>query len=230
MPSEKQVYESDAERYERLIRREDFHGNIPRALEHIIPVAGLDVLDLGAGTGRLTEMLAQRARRILAFDLSAHMLALTRDKLERIAPENGLAVVADHRFLPLPAASADVLVSGWSVSYLAVWNPQQWRPLLDSWLAEAKRVLRQGGMIILLESLGTGHTEPYHLPHLENVYHWLEMSDFASTWIRTDYRFDSLEEAIELTGFFFGDEMAQQVREQKLVILPECTGIWWKRV
>jgi ubiquinone/menaquinone biosynthesis C-methylase UbiE len=230
MPSEKQVYESDAERYERLIRREDFRGNIQRALENIFTAAGADVLDLGAGTGRLTEMLAPQARRIFAFDLSAHMLALTREKLKRLAPSRGLAAVADHCFLPLPAAIADVIVSGWSVSYLAVWNPERWRLLLDAWLAEAKRVLRMGGMIVLLESLGTGNEAPHHLPHLENVYYWLEQNDFASTWIRTDYRFESLEEAVELSDFFFGEEMAAQVLRQHLVILPECTGIWWKRV
>ncbi|MGC8856290.1 MAG: class I SAM-dependent methyltransferase, partial [Anaerolineae bacterium] len=153
MPSEKQVYESDAERYERLIRREDHRGNIQRALESIFTVAGADVLDLGAGTGRLTEMFASQARRIFAFDLSAHMLVLTRDKLRRLSPTPGLAAVADHCFLPLPAATADVIVSGWSISYLAVWNPDRWRHLLDAWLAEAKRVLRVGGIVVLLESL-----------------------------------------------------------------------------
>jgi hypothetical protein len=32
-----------------------------------------------------------------------------------------------------------------------------------------------------------------------------------------------------LAGFFFGAEMAERVRESGLVILPECTGVWWRR-
>jgi hypothetical protein len=39
-----------------------------------------------------------------------------------------------------------------------------------------------------------------------------------------------VEEAVELAGFFFGEEMADRVREERLVILPECTGVWWRRI
>ena len=50
---------------------------------------------------------------------------------------------------------------------------------------------------------------------------------FAYTWIRTDFKFESLAEAAALNRFFFGDEMAQRVIDNNWVILPECTGIWW---
>jgi hypothetical protein len=48
--------------------------------------------------------------------------------------------------------------------------------------------------------------------------------------VRTDYQFESLEEAVELSTFFFGEELGQKVREKSWVILPECTGIWWRKV
>jgi hypothetical protein len=54
--------------------------------------------------------------------------------------------------------------------------------------------------------------------------------NFSHTSIRTDYKFKSVEEAEELTRFFFGDELADRVEKQKLVVVPECTGIWWLRV
>ena len=41
---------------------------------------------------------------------------------------------------------------------------------------------------------------------------------FQNKWIRTDYQFESLEEAIELAGFFFGEELADQVRERRVVL------------
>ncbi len=93
-----------------------------------------------------------------------------------------------------------------------------------------KRVLRQNGMIILLESLGTGNEEPIRLEHVESTYQWLDANGFASKWIRTDYKFESLEEAQELSRFFFGDELGDKVEQNQWVILPECTGVWWRRI
>jgi hypothetical protein len=37
-------------------------------------------------------------------------------------------------------------------------------------------------------------------------------------------------EAEELTRFFFGDELANRIKNEGLLIVPECTGIWWKTV
>jgi ubiquinone/menaquinone biosynthesis C-methylase UbiE len=133
---------------------------------------------------------------------------------------------ADHRRLPVPDRSADLVVSGWSVSYLAVWNEGLKTSELDVWLGEMKRVLRTGGMIILFESLGTGNERPVQLEHLESTYRWLDQAGFQNRWIRTDYKFESIDEAEELTRFFFGDELGDQVRRNNRVILPECTGVW----
>ena len=138
--------------------------------------------------------------------------------------------VADHRKLPVPAHSADLVVSGWSVSYLAVWNQDHGEAELDQWLTEMKRVLRHEGTVILFESLGTGNETPIHLEHVKPVYQWLDAKGFANKWIRTDYQFRSLDEAAELAGFFFGPEMADHIHRKGSVMLAECTGVWWKMV
>ena len=78
---QRQIYQTDGDRYEALISREDHQGNIPRAIDEILRVDGLDVLDLGAGTGRLTLLLAPRAKSIRAFDASAEMLRVCRERL-----------------------------------------------------------------------------------------------------------------------------------------------------
>ena len=78
---QRKIYQSEGERYEALVSREDFQGNIPRAINEIINVDGLEVLDLGAGTGRLTLILAPRAKSIHAFDASAEMLRVGRERL-----------------------------------------------------------------------------------------------------------------------------------------------------
>jgi len=227
---QRKIYQSDAERYEALISREDHLGNIPRALDEIINVEGLDIVDLGAGTGRLTMMLAPRAASISSFDISDHMLDVTRSRLAALGLNNWQVEVADHRSIPLADDSVDLVVSGWSVSYLAVWNPDSWRAELEKWLDEMKRILRPSSHIVLFESLGTGNESPLHLQHLESYYPWLDEMGFQNKWIRTDYLFESLDEAVDLAGFFFGEEMANQVREERLIILPECTGVWWKKI
>ena len=227
---QREIYQSDAERYEALVSREDYLGNIPRALDEMINADGLDIVDLGAGTGRLTMLLASRARFISSFDISDHMLAVTRSKLTTLGMNNWHVEVADHRSVPLADDSVDLVVSGWSVSYLAVWNPDSWRAELQKWLEEMKRILRPNSYIVLFESLGTGNESPIRLPHLESYYPWLDEVGFQNKWIRTDYQFESLDEAVELAGFFFGEEMADRVRAGRNVILPECTGVWWKKI
>jgi ubiquinone/menaquinone biosynthesis C-methylase UbiE len=227
---QRKIYQSEGDRYEALIAREDYMGNITRAIDEIIDVNGLDVFDLGAGTGRLTLMLAPRARSIRAFDASAGMLRVCHERLLASGLSNWQVDVADHRQLPVQDHSADLVVSGWSVSYLAVWNQENGQVELDTWLNEMKRVLRKDGTIILFESFGTGNEEPIRLEHVESTYQWLDANGFDKKWIRTDYKFESLDEAMELSRFFFGDELGEKVERNHWVILPECTGVWWRKI
>lgn len=227
---QRKIYQSEGERYQALISYEDYQGNIAGALDEIINVDGLDVLDLGAGTGRLTLMLAPRVRSIHSFDVSAEMLRVCRDRLIASRLSHWQVDVADHRRIPLQAHCADLVVSGWSVAYLAVWNPETYRNELETWMREMKRVLKPNGCIILLESLGTGNGTPLQLEHLKNYYAWLDEAGFQNKWIRTDYQFESVEKAVDLSGFFFGADMADRVRQNQSVIVPECTGVWWKTI
>lgn len=227
---QRRIYQTDGDRYEALISQEDYQGNIPRAIDEIINVDGLDALDLGAGTGRLTLILAPRVKSIRAFDASAEMLRVCRERLIASGLSNWQVDVADHRQLPVEDHSVDLVVSGWSVSYLSVWNQENGGVELDKWLIEMKRVLRKDGTIILFESLGTGNESPIRLEHVEATYQWLDENEFQNKWIRTDYQFESIDEAAELAGFFFGDELANRVRENGLIILSECTGVWWKKI
>ena len=227
---QRKIYQTDADRYEALVSQEDYQGNIMKALKEIIDPSGLDVLDLGAGTGRLTLMLAPHVKSIRAFDISSEMLRVCRERLTASGLSNWGVDVADHRQLPVEDASVDLVVSGWSVAYLAVWHPETWRDELEKWLGEMKRVLRRDSFIVLFESLGTGNESPIKLEHLKEYYLWLDEVGFQNKWIRTDYEFASVDESADLAGFFFGEEMANGIRERRSAILPECTGVWWMKV
>ena len=188
------------------------------------------ILDLGAGTGRLACMLAPHVRHVRAFDVSEEMLRVCKQKFTASGLSNWQVDLADHRKLPIPDQTADLVVSGWSVSYLAVWNPDTWREELENWMAEMKRVLKPGSFIVLYESLGTGNESPIRLEHLKDFYPWLDEKGFQNKWIRTDYKFESLAEAEELSRFFFGDELGNKVVQNNWTVLPECTGVWWLKI
>jgi ubiquinone/menaquinone biosynthesis C-methylase UbiE len=231
MPDHEKIYNEHAGQYELLVSREDYQRNILRALDKIRPLDGLDVVELGAGTGRLTCMLAPVVKTIRAFDASQHMLDVAIAKLGQSGLQNWRVEVADHRNLPVADQTADVAISGWSICYIVGRHEERWRDELGQVLAEMKRVLRPGGTIIILETLGTGYETPHPPDGLVAYYAFLEEEEgFSSTWMRTDYRFESLAEAEALTCFFFGESMADKVISKDPVILPECTGVWWLRV
>ena len=228
MSDYQEIYSQRADEYELLVSREDYQENIFAALSQIRPLGGLDVVELGAGTGRLTCMLAPVVRTIQAYDASGHMLEVAVARLRKSGLHNWRTAVADHRALPVGDQVADLVISGWSIVYTVVWYQETWRRELGRALAEMKRVLRPGGTMIILETLGTGYETPTPPDEMRAYYAYLEEeAGFSSTWMRTDYRFESLEEAEALTRFFFGDALAEKVASENLVVLPECTGIWW---
>jgi ubiquinone/menaquinone biosynthesis C-methylase UbiE len=227
MADHQQIYQQGADQYQRLISREDHQGNLLPALRRIKPPDGLDIIDLGAGTGRLACLLAPSARNVYAFDASPHMLAIGNQRLKTLDHLRWLTAAADHRRIPLPAGCADLVVSGWSMCYLVVWGGQAWLESLQQGLQEIRRLLRSGGTLVIIETLGTGEREPRIPEKLVDYFQYLESAGFRSTWIRTDYRFRSRSEARELVEFFFGPEMIVKIGQGGTPILPECTGIWW---
>ncbi|MFQ5399547.1 MAG: class I SAM-dependent methyltransferase [Anaerolineae bacterium] len=235
MPDFRDIYATQAQAYDRLVAREDYQGNIIRALAglepHLArPFSEAAVVELGAGTGRLTRLLAPRVRHIYAFDRSAHMLDVAVSRPDARGVKNWDAAVADHRALPVGDRTADLVIAGWSLGHLVGWYPETWRVELGRVLAETQRVLRSGGMVVILETLGTGCEQPAPpMPGLAAYYRWLENTHgFRSTWIRTDYRFRSEDEAVSLIRFFFGDELADVVGNSSGRVVAECTGVWWK--
>jgi ubiquinone/menaquinone biosynthesis C-methylase UbiE len=177
-------------------------------------------------------MMAPVAKTILVSDISRHMLDVAKAKLERTGLRNWTVTIADNRALPVVDCSADLSIAGWSLGHNTSWYEESWPQEIGQVLAEMKRVLRPGGVVVILETLGTGSERPCPpTDALAAYYAWLEGEHgFDSTWIRTDYRFESLSEAQESTRFFFGDELADRIGRENWVILPECTGIWWLTV
>lgn len=225
MPDHDYIYRHQAEQYERLISRQP--GLLP-VISGIRRVQGLDVADAGAGTGRIAAAVAPYVRSVTALDQSAAMLEVAASRLAALRPEGWICIPAANDSLPLQDSSVDLVVSGWSVCYSASSVQADWSDALARVQAEFRRVLRPGGTVILFETMGTGCTEPCPPASLIPYYRELEEHyGFSHKVIRLDYTFTDAGEAEELTGFFFGEELALQVRERGSPIVPECAGVWW---
>jgi ubiquinone/menaquinone biosynthesis C-methylase UbiE len=231
MPDHETIYQSEARTYELLISREDYEQNILKALKEITSFQDMDIVDMGAGSGRLSCLLAPYAQSVTALDQSQAMLQVTADKLQQAGFTRWQTLVSDHRSLPLSDQSADIVVAGWTLSYLTSSNIPDGEKHLQVILAEIGRILRPGGTVIILETLGTGFEVPSPPDFLHSYYALLEnVYGFNKNWIRTDYQFQSNQEAEQLTRFFFGDKLADRVAAEGSAIVPECTGLWWKRM
>lgn len=134
--------------YDRWAEVYDHDGNPLVALEEATlapllgPVADLEALDLGCGTGRHALRLAAMGARVTALDFSEGMLAQARAKAEGLPMAHPTAFrVHDLReALPCPDAAFDLAVSGLVLEHL---------PDLEGFFREIRRVLHPGGRALV---------------------------------------------------------------------------------
>ncbi len=101
-------------------------------------VAGLDVVELGCGTGYFSAWLARRGARPVGVDPTPAQLATAREMQVQFALEFPL-VEAPAEDVPLADASFDLALSECGASLWA--DPYRWIP-------EAGRLLRPGGRLV----------------------------------------------------------------------------------
>lgn len=222
------IYRAHPLEYDALVRAEDKDANLLRHLRAVRPLAGAQVVEVGAGTGRITrQLLAADVAHVTATELEPAMLTVARQALAS-AGDRVRFELADARDLPLPDRCADLSVAGWVFGHFRSWMQDSWQDEVGRALGEMQRVTRPGGQVVIVETLGTGSTEPSPpTPELGQYYDLLEGKyGFERAAFRTDYSFDSVEEAAQVTGRFFGQDFAARVREEGWRTVPECTGLW----
>jgi SAM-dependent methyltransferase len=114
-----------------------------QVLQRLVPLDGKDVLDVGCGGGALVRELVARGARAVGLEISEQQLGQAR------ARGIGRFVVGRAEDLPLENGSLDAVLFMRSLHHV----PQA---AMVPALADARRVLRPGGLVFVAEPLAEG--------------------------------------------------------------------------
>ncbi len=107
------------------------------------------LLDMGCGGGHVSFRVAPKVKKIVAYDLSDHMVKLVEEEAVRRGLNNLAVAQGSVSELPLPDASFDILITRYSAHH---WND------LRGALLEARRVLKPGGHLYVMDVVSPKET------------------------------------------------------------------------
>jgi SAM-dependent methyltransferase len=196
------LYRLEPELYDRMATAERLHPGIadwlPRSADRIVEV--------GAGSGRLTLELINRGREVVAIEPAAGLRQILERKLAQ-ASHGDRARVRSGLFddLPVPSGFADLVVA------CSVLTPEPGHGG-DAGLAEMERVGRPGGCVAII---------------WPNNISWLAAHDYqyASFAGPMAVEFASHREAVELAEIFYPDAVSQVRRCGSRRVPYEVLGI-----
>lgn len=102
----------------------------------------IDIADLGAGEGLISQLLAHRARQVWCVDNSPRMVEVGIELAQRNGLANLTYKLGDIEQVPLPDASVDLAIFSQALHHAQ--RPQQA-------VNEAFRILRPGGHVLVLD-------------------------------------------------------------------------------
>jgi ubiquinone/menaquinone biosynthesis C-methylase UbiE len=148
------------------------------AIEWLLGADALEVLDLGAGTGKLTSALLDGGHRVIAVEPLAEMRAILTSTLPA-----ALALTGTAERLPLKDASVDAVTVGAAFH----WFDER------AALAEIRRVLRAPGVLGLLGNAFDVSTpwvasvrEILGPPAIQRPGHWPSVEDLLEEFIEVE--------------------------------------------
>jgi 2-polyprenyl-3-methyl-5-hydroxy-6-metoxy-1,4-benzoquinol methylase len=154
-------------------------------------VRGLEVLDLGCGTGRHAISMASRGARVIAVDFSEGMLE--RAKQKRGDANITFQVCDLTRPLPFEAATFDLVLCALVLDHIAE---------LETFFREMRRVCRPSGFVVastvhpamMLRGVQARFRDPQNGAEIRPKSYPHEMSDYVMAATRAGFVFDHLSE------------------------------------
>lgn len=118
-------------------------------LDNVIPATG--ALDVGCGTGRLCIRLSKIIGTVIGVDFSPNMIEKANAIKKNESSGNVEFYVTDARTLPFTTNHFDIVITKRSLINLPNWGEQQ------TAIDEIHRVLKKGGLYLMLESCIEGY-------------------------------------------------------------------------
>jgi SAM-dependent methyltransferase len=229
----KDIFENYSEKYHELVKNEDIKILLDE-INEIIDLRNINIVEFGAGTGRLTIQLSKFANKIVAFEKSEGMLKTALTNLKELKITNCSIQKGDNLNIIELDEEFDLAIEGWSflASILSTskgFEIDNSMHLLNLQINNMIRNTKINSPLIIIESLGTYVDEPKPFDKWLPIYNCLENElHFDKKIVRTDFNFSTIEEAIVLFSFFFGAEYKSRIVQEQKTIIPEFTGIWYK--
>jgi len=132
--------------YERENRAVDADGVLWSALAQRVDWTGADVVDVGCGDGFHLTRFAERARSVVGVEPHPPLVSRARRRLEGLGAVAVQVRCGAAGRLPLPDSTADLVHA--RIAYF-------FGPGCEPGLAEARRVLRPGGTLAVIDLDGT---------------------------------------------------------------------------
>jgi ArsR family transcriptional regulator len=136
----------------------------------------LEIADLGSGEGLLSELLARRAKRVIAVDNSERMVGFGAEKAKKNGLKNLEFRLGELESPPIAAQSVDLVVLSQALHHAE--TPA-------NALASAHKILRPGGQIMILDLLEHDFEKARELYgdswlgfKTSDLQHWLESAGF----------------------------------------------------
>ncbi|WP_314153543.1 class I SAM-dependent methyltransferase [Rouxiella badensis] len=124
----------------------------------LTPYSDALVVDLGCGAGHASFAVSKSVKKVIAYDLSAEMLAVVK----HAAADRGLKNIETRQgyaeSLPFEDASVDVAISRYSAHH---WHD------VGAALREVRRILKPGGKVVMMDIASPGH--PVLDVHLQTI-------------------------------------------------------------
>ena len=193
----------------RLVAAFDADAKIPRALEALGPVGGRDVVLVDADRGYRARQLSALGARVTALvaPVDGEDVAAAEDRAaglrEAVADlgANVRVAVGDAGATGLPDACADAVVALWTA----------YRPPADAAVAEADRILRPGGRLLVVHDYGRVDHVRAEPAIAEETLAWSRRDGWYLTHgfrvrvIHAFWTFADADEARELLAAAFGE-------------------------
>lgn len=152
LPNYDVLFADHAEEYDRFVAAEDYQANVPRTLRQVGHLSREQaVADLGTGTGRVAFLLCPIVRHVYGVEPVGGMRLVAEAKKQKLGVKNVDFLPGEHRDIPLPDNSIDLIVEGWAFLQAFRNVYPEWRSEFDAIVSEMKRILRPKGTVVLIE-------------------------------------------------------------------------------